>query len=592
MNEPAEKKPFPTPVLALAAVLVLGLGAWLLLQRPPPNSVQDPLPGNPVNVHLGRAAVEIEGDSADPLESAEAVQGGKPLAVEAAQWDQRWRALAFFDPDAGPVKVRVKTRHREAHQTLEPGTGAETLALTRVDLGWTEGMQTWGVPDTAVAFSPDARLIAVGAATGDLKLLPFTGASEKPGKPVLDRKIPEGLIKDLAFTADGATLLVGEQSPDANVYAFDTQDGKERWTFSLAKELGNERSPGRDSVTFYSLPTVMRILPLEGGDILVLGLHSWKAIVADKEEKRTRCRVYRLNAATGEVRWRYPAGQPADRNITWIAADPAGTRVVGVQSIPGAGQVGAASATLDVLALDGTTGAETGRLSFEPLKGFTSTYAWQALALTPGGEAGVVGAGDGRVWAFGIDAQGKLAIRWQAGPGHPIQVGGTEYHCSIGWGEAAKDLAFVTVGQSSVQFGTQAPKGYALDLHPEAMTVQAFAFQPAEKEPFVWRFDAPGDPQGLWLSPGARWLALAYQKQEGVDAAGNPTPPDYGVAILDVTKQADRKKRFVLQHATEGPVFFKGTFSKDGRYLAVVEGPRRGADKLSATRTYRVWVLH
>lgn len=583
-----------SPLLVALAVLVLAGAGWYLARRPA-SGATDPNglpPGNDVNIRMGRGAVMVDGDAPDPLVSATFSQAGNDLPTESGEWGRRWRVLAFFDPSAGPVQARIQTKFRTFERTLDPTGPIEPFELLKIDLAWTEQLPTYGVPDTSLAFSPDGHALAIGSASGELKLLPLNGACEFPGKPVIDRKIPEGLIKDLAFTPDGSVLVAGEQSPDGCVYGLDTKDGKELWKFLLAQELGNERSPGRDAVTFYSLPSAMRILPLEGGDVLVLGMHAWKSIIAGKEQKNARCRIYRLDGKSGTVRWRYPADQPSPRNITWISASADGSRVAGVQSMPGAGQTNSSVATLDAFFLDGATGAETGRLSFDPFKPFTSTYSWQSLSMLKDGSAGVLGAGDGRVWAFDLDKQGKPALRWDATPGTPIQVGGTSYHCSIGWGAASPQAFCVTVGGSSVEFGAAPPAGFALDLHPEAMTVQAFNAAPGSKAERLWRYDVPGEPQGLWHSPNNRWLALAYQKDPGTSERGEPTPPDYGLAMLDMTRPGAGAKKLIYQHATQGPLFFRAAFSNDGRLLAVVEGPRQGADKLSATRTYRVLILH
>lgn len=594
MNAPTAPTRFnATPLLAACAVAVLIAAIWWLARKPDARpDGPAALPGNEAAIRIGRSAVLADGDSVDPLDQAVFLQNGKPLPIATGAWEKRWRVLAFFDPSAGPVEARIRTRFRNFERTLPVDGAAEPLELQRIDLGWSDSLPAWGVPDTSVAFALDGKALAIGAATGSLKLLPFNPASEQPGEPLLNKNIAEGLIKDLAFAADGAVLVAGEQSPDGFVYGFDAKNGKELWKFPLASELGNERSPGRDSVSFYSLPGVMRVLPVTGDDVLVLGLHAWKSIVDGKEQKHTRCRVYRLDARTGTVRWRYPADQPANRNITWIAATPDGSRIAGVQSIPGAGQAGAATATLDLMVLDGKTGAETGRLSFEPLPPFTSTYAWQSLALQADGRSGMLGAGDGRVWAFDLNVAGEPAMRWKEGPGTPIEVGGTPYHCSIGWGAASERGFFFTVGQSSVQFGSNAPRGFALDLHPEAMSIQAYGTQPATKAEKLWRFDAPGDPQGLWLAPTGRWLAFACQREAGVDSTGAPAPGDYGVAMLDLAKDGPGAKKLAYRFATEGPLFFRAAFSADGHCLAVTEGPRRNADKLSTTRTYRLLILH
>ena len=265
-----------------------------------------------------------------------------------------------------------------------------------------------------------------------------------------------------------------------------------------------------------------------------------------------------------------------------------------VLSVAGAGQAGADQATLDLAVLDGSTGAETGRLTIPPLRPhFDSTSSWQSLTLAADGSGGILGAADGRISAFDLDARGKPALRWSEALGTPIESGGTPYHCHIGWAALTADAAVFTVGRNWVKFGTQATSGYAPAIHPEALSVQAFSAQPGvTRAERLWRYDAPGDPQGLWLSPDGRWLAFAYKKEASSDAQGQPVPPDYGVCMLDLARPGRSADKLVYKFATEGPLFFRGVFSPDGRYLAVTQGPRPGDDKLGGTRTYRVLILH
>lgn len=578
-------------VLGLAALALAGFATWRYARSAGVGTEQGPRPGARVDIWLGRAAVMVEGDAADPLETCDIRQDGQTLPLERWELEARWRVLAYLNANGGAPHAKVETRHRREDLTLELERPRTAVPLARIDLKWSEAIPSHGEPDTALAFAPGGRALAIGAASGEFRVVPI-GREGIPKYAPVERSIPEGLIKDLAFTPDGAMLVAGEQSPDGFVYGFDAATGKERWKFRLADELGNERSQQRNVTTFYSMPGAYRVVALSGGDVLTLGLHSWVEVVERVETKRSRSRIYRLDAKTGAVKWRWPADKPLERNITWLAADAAGARVACVVSVPSAGSQGADKATLDVVVLEGNTGAETGQLQIPALeKYFDSTSSWQSLTLSRDGSAGILGASDGRIFAFDLDAQGVPTKRWTEELGTPVQSGGTNYHCNIGWAALTTESAVFTVGRNWPKFGTAAPSGYAPDIHPEALSIHAFSMKPGTpKAERLWRYDAPGDPQGLWLSPDGRWLAFAYKKEASTDAAGQPQPPDYGVCMLDLARPG--REKLVYKFATEGPLFFRGVFSDDGRYLALAEGPRPGEDKLSATRTYRVLILH
>jgi hypothetical protein len=329
------------------------------------------------------------------------------------------------------------------------------------------------------------------------------------------------------------------------------------------------------------------VLPLPDGDVLVLGLHSWRPRA---EARRTLARIYRLAAKTGAVRWRFPAEAPAARGITWMDASRDGGRVACVMSVPDAGQVGAPEAPLELVILDGPRGVETGRLALEPLKPhFTTVFSGQALSMRPDGKGGVLGAADGRLWSWEVDDAGRPSERWRVGLGAPAQLGGLSLHCPVGWALATPDALYAGLDQNSERSGPGAQTGRPADAHPEAGPIQAFDPRAPER---LWRYDVPARPQGLWLSPDGRWLGFAYEKPAGADARGKPTPPDYGVCMFDLRQPGSGSQKLRYRFSTEGPVGFAACFSPDGRYLAVTEGPRPAADRTSAARTYRVLILH
>ena len=588
------KKLKPLMIVA-AAVLIFASGIWFL-SRPPQGlkPADGMLPGNEVNVTLGRNAVIVEGDLADPIETVSARTGQTPVPPEGI-----WRKLggagvvAFCDIGAEPVHVRVRTRYRDTQYTLPPSSFRSGTLLSAVDLELPQDFQFEGVPDTALAYSPDGRRLAIGSASGQLKLVPAPGAPEPDDETsapeVFSKAIREGAAKALAFAAGGAVLVAGEQSPDGFVYGFDTKDSKELWRFRLAGELGTSRPSANDYLPLYQFPGAARVIALPDGDVLVLGRHSWRP---DAQTRKAQSRLYRLNARTGEVRWRYPAGAPEERNITWFDASRDGARLACVLSIPGAGQAGVSEAPLELVALDGKTGAETGRLTFAPLKPhFASTLSWQALSLRPDGAGGILGADDGRVWGLAFDSSGKPAVRWQVDLGTPIQAGGLMVHCGIGWALATEQAYFVEVDKNWEKFGAATRTGRPADVHPEACSIHAF--DPGLQTPQrLWRYQVPCRPQGLWLSPDGRWLGFAYEEPEGTDAQGKPTPPDYGVLMFDLQTPGSGAQKLRYRFSSEGPLGFAACFSPDGRFLAVTEGPRPGTDRLSGTRTYRVLILH
>lgn len=579
---------------ALLVIFLLGLVSlctWLLIRKPPGAGTPGSLPGNEVNVWVGRGALIVEGDEIDPIQKIELTREGKPLETEPPCWRRdRAGAVYFCDVDGGPVELEVQTRFRQTSYKVGPQSPRNGVLIQQIALRLPEAAPPQGVPDTALAFSPDGRRLAAGSASGELKVgltLPLTGDTQPP--PTFELRIAEGVAKSLAFTSDGKVLVVGEQSPDGLVRGLDAADGRELWRYRLADELGTSRAGPHLPFPLYQYPGAYRLIALPDGDVLVLGMHSWQPDAAT----RSACsRIYRFNGATGELRWHYPADAPAQRNMTWMDATPDGTRIVAALSLPGAGQMTSRESNLDVVALDGRTGQETGRLVMPPLTPFfNSVFFWQSLSLHHDGASALLGVDDGRLWALNLDGEGRLSERWHMDLGVPIRTGGMDVHCSIGWTLASRQGFFAELDRSWEKFGAGANTGLPQEIHPEAASVQAF--DPDDPRPQrLWRYDVDGRPQGLWLSPDQRWLSIAYEKPEGKDPRGIKTPADYGIAMFDLNRSGTGAQRLAYRFSTEGPLSFSGAFSPNSRFLAVTEGPRPGADRLSITDTYRVLILH
>ena len=58
-----------------------------------------------------------------------------------------------------------------------------------------------------------------------------------------EKKLSEGMVKQLLWSADGTILYVGEQSPDALVLALDSTTLEQKWSRRLAEDLESSPMP-------------------------------------------------------------------------------------------------------------------------------------------------------------------------------------------------------------------------------------------------------------------------------------------------------------------------------------------------------------
>lgn len=130
-----------------------------------------------------------------------------------------------------------KTSSLEVYAPEKPALKEEySIKLEDVDAG-SIGKTTENV-EGLVKLSPDNKYLAIGTQGGTLKLIDLA-TGEKVWKKQLVKGIADARISDIEFSKDGKRLIVGEESPDAFIYCFDT-NGTEIWKYGAGKDLGSD----------------------------------------------------------------------------------------------------------------------------------------------------------------------------------------------------------------------------------------------------------------------------------------------------------------------------------------------------------------
>lgn len=491
--------------------------------------------------------------------------------------------LACAPPPAAaePVFVRGGVLLPEADGSLgfqelawEPGTQItvagqptaaphqpECRAIASVDLGDVTRLVVSGgpAPDTALAFSPDGRWLAVGSYLGDVLVVDgWTGAVRAR------RHLSESLAKVVAWSPDGGTLYAGEQSPDALLHAMDPADLSDRWTLRLADEVGTSTAPaGADLFGVYDLPGVFGVEVLGDGDLIVTATHGW----TDDGVRRNRSRLLRLRP-DGEQVAAWPAGGPADAVFKRPSLDEDGGLLVA--SVPRSAD-GPPPDNLPV------GGIQVLTADLEPVVGvplaplapwYQRAYVLEALDVSRSAGRLFAGLGDGRVHLYDLEGHLVRAVD----PGVPVLAGDVPVASPVGWGAFAGDEVVVITSESTIPWGAASPELRPPTAHPRANSLLVV--------------DAAGEVRWSWSgSQALGGLALdgdvAYV---GAGARSADRRRDlYGVVVLDLARE-----ELLTVCPTEGPVFFR-LAAHDGR-VAVAEYPVEEPDG-SFTGAYRVTVL-
>jgi WD40 repeat protein len=447
----------------------------------------------------------------------------------------------------------------------------ECVPLFSQVLGDVDSLISRGVatPGTALAWSPDGNLLAVGSYVGEVLILDgWTGEIRAR------RSLAETMVKQVAWSPDGRTVYAGEQSPDAYVHALDATDLSPRWSFALSDDLESSPPPAEtDIYGVFTLPAAYGLIVLNDGDLLVAGMHSW---TTGADVKRNLGRLYRLSPE-GEVRVRWPSGAPADATLRYPRVD----HEAGLVAFP-LGRTASGPAPAD-LPIDGiqVLNLETleAHASFvnEPLKPhFQFASVWEAIDIHDGRV--LVGFGDGRAQLVPLAGGDRITLEL----GTPIISGEVPIAAAVSWGEFTHDGGLVVnTGTSNIPWGSDVTASRPPVAHPGENTVWAYD----RDGQLRWNWQSEAMIQGLSLSPDGRWLVMG----------GGPRQSDarrdlFGAWLFRLEGEGSGADRLEVVCPTGAPVFFHHAMTDDGR-IAVSEVPYKNEAGGRVLGEYRVTVL-
>lgn len=447
----------------------------------------------------------------------------------------------------------------------------ECVTLFDVALGDVSRLVASGgdAPNTAMAWSPDGRTLAIGSYLGEVLLV--DGWS---GDVRVRRQLAETMVKSVLWSADGSTLYAAEQSPEALLRALDPVDLSDRWTLRLADRVGTSVMPGEHDVYgVYSLPAAYGLELLPNGDLLTTAMHAW---TEESGERRNQAQVLRVSASGAVVdQWpETPVSATIKHPRVDVEAGLVALSVARSASGPAPGELPIGGAL--VLSLD--TLEPTLAVAPEPLgPWFATSYVWDALDIS---EHGVfLGFGDGRSWLVDLDGTRRV----ERSSGAPVMAGEVPIHASVGYGRFVGEGVVMSTSGTLIPWGAVSSELRPPMAHPGANT--------------VWSLDLAGGVRWTW-SGSQELTGLSLSDDESVLVAGaGPRQTDarrdlYGAMLFDLSDPDDGRSgedRFEVFCATEGPVFFRQALSADGR-LALSEFPY--VDEQGTQRgAYRVTVL-
>jgi outer membrane protein assembly factor BamB len=417
----------------------------------------------------------------------------------------------------------------------------------------------------ALAFSPDSATLVIGSVEGAIKVVRVPS-----GAVVAEKQLAEGSVKQVAYSHDGSTIYVGEQSPDAYVYALDAATLTERWKLRLADDIASSALPADDTMYGrFSLPGAYAVQVLRDGRVLVAGAHGW----ITGEGRQNRARLYVLSAA-GEQLAAYPSAGAADGIFLFPS-------VYEPEEGPGDVLLGVARSAdgpaPDGLPVGGLLDLSSSDLSmrwstlFPPLTPwFKDVYFWEAVVRGPG--FAFAGLGDGR--AFMLDETGKSAATLQ--PGIPVLTGGVPIGVGVGFATANRQGVWYLTTSTNIPWGSADPAARPPSAHPAENTVHAVKPDGTPR----WDRQLHEAVAGVVLSPDGSELLVGAGPRE------SDTRTDlFGAVVLDAATG-----KTITTCSTVAPTDFRPVYAPDGGWIAVTEAPFKTGDG-SVSGAYQVTVF-
>ncbi len=520
-----------------------------------------------------RTGVVLESETKDELgakiEVAVEKQGATFEVVPSLKLDEKRILLQFAWHPNKSYQFRSGKSITDTTSPLKPVPYLiRTIQLDEL-LSLMENLRQPAKP-TALAFGHGTHTdkLAVATDKGHLAILhPITGET------VWKTRISEGYVRHVAFSPDNTLLYVGEQAADGFIYCYELtgKTPRLRWKYRTADDIETSTPGNPDSVyAWVSYPGQPCLQTLPNGDLLVAGVHSW----TQNEIPQKRSMLYRFDAKTGDVKWKWPREEAMQKIFRWFDVSADGKVLALVRDESGQG-----NGTLSVI--DVEAGTDRWHADFEPLDPyFKGVTLWRGVSMSPDGKFVNVTTDDGRAFIFSTDNPEPI---WKQNLATPLEVSGVPIIATTGTIGATEAAALFVTGDTYIPYHLQKGAQRPSTLHPNGMTVFAYSWG-GEK---VWQWKLENMPQGLRIDVKGRYAALAVSKR-----SQNPKESLHGVSVFDLTAKGSGLAKYLYTYRTEGQLPYDTlAISADGSLIAIVEMPIMMPDETLRGKN-RVHVLY
>ena len=379
------------------------------------------------------------------------------------------------------------------------------------------------------------------------------------------KRFPESIIKQVMLDQEGQWIYISQQSADAWLFCYQiTNPDKPKWQYRLADDIESSTPTDPDAQwAWLQLPTASKFT-LSEDDLLVAGVHVWP----DGDQTNIKSQLYRFEARTGNLKWRFPSDRPLPLFIRWFDVSSSSIAFVcdkqsllhsksdHTDSIP--------PGSLVILGLE--NGQKQWQHTFQPLTPyFQRVTFWRGVSISPDGTYINVTTDDGRAFIFQQDN-----LIWQKELTTPIEVSGMSITATAGTVAATEPFSIFVTGDTFIPYHLQTGVSRPPMAHPNGLTLFAYQWN----QQLAWQWPLENMPQGLRVQGQFAVIATASYGESSANSQEKPN----AISVFDLKKIGDALDKYAYTYRVGGPIPYD-QLSVSARWIVCVETKSRSNEQ-------------
>lgn len=175
----------------------------------------------------------------------------------------------------------------------------------------TQNYDRMGFTRAVVRYAESEKGWIVGTERGELFLF------DEEGQQKWKRSLGIGKLVSLALTKDGSLAIVGEQSPEGNIFAVNVHTGDIKWQYKGADYVGSDASQR-------SYPSIVHIVTDKENNVYA---NTYRFLMRKDGVRGYNGRMLAISA-DGKLLWKFPNDEVIDSWINWCDVNDNNGRVV------------------------------------------------------------------------------------------------------------------------------------------------------------------------------------------------------------------------------------------------------------------------